>query len=452
MNFEASWVAEVTGGTVGPMAASAASGVVKDSRDATAGSMYVALIGERLDGHAFVADAAAAGAAFHLVSEPVAYPHVLVDDTSVALADLARAHLRRLRADGDITVVGITGSVGKTTTKDLLRFLLEDALIPVGSYNNHIGLPITVLRADADTRYLVLEMGANGRGHIEFLTRIAPPDIAVVLAVGQAHLGEYEGIDDVAAAKAEIVAGAADGATAILNSDDPRVAAMAANAEKVVTFGMGAADVRATDVRTERGCARFDIHTDNDRVSVALNLVGEHHVYNALAAATVARQCGRTLEEIASGLAEARPLSAHRMALSERSDGVRILDDSYNASPESMKAAMRALVDVADGGRSVAVIGEMLEMGAHSIAAHDELGHLAVRLGIDRLTVVGPGAKPAYEAAVREGSWGDEATYVATIEEARAQLDTLLARGDTVLVKASHGSGLWRLADELVGE
>jgi UDP-N-acetylmuramoyl-tripeptide--D-alanyl-D-alanine ligase len=464
----AQWIANAVGGTLVADVTTVVTSVEKDSREVTVGSLYVAFVGERVDGHEYVPRAVANGAVLSLVSQPVDAPHILVDDVTVALGRLARAYLADLRLQGQITVIGITGSNGKTTTKDLLAHVLPDAVAPAGSYNNEIGLPLTVLRADQETRYLVLEMGASGSGHISYLTGIAPLDIAVVLTVGSAHLGQYASIDDVAQAKAEIVDGLVDGGVAVLNADDGRVAAMADRASRVVTFGERDADVTAVGISADRGRARFELAirggTSHDRqpgasdpsspvtrARVTLGLVGEHHVTNALAAAAVASACGLEADAIASSLTGAGPTSAHRMALTDRADGVAVLDDSYNASPESMKAALRGLLAVADGGRTVAVVGEMLEMGPASVQAHLDIGLDVVRLGIDFLLVVGQGARPIYDSAVREGSWGDEAAYVATIDEARVYLSERLHPGDTVLVKASHGSGLWELADDLVG-
>jgi UDP-N-acetylmuramoyl-tripeptide--D-alanyl-D-alanine ligase len=450
----AQWVANAVGGALAADVDAIVTSVVKDSRDVTQGALYVAFVGERVDGHDFVGAAVAAGAALCLVTQPVAAPHLLVDDAEAALGALARAYLALLRTEGEITVVGITGSNGKTTTKDLLAQVLPDAVAPVGSYNNEIGMPITVLAADSATRHLVLEMGASGPGHIAYLTSIAPPDIAVVLMVGTAHAGGYDTPDGIARAKAEIVQGLAPGGVAVLNADDPAVAAMAVHARRVVTFGLGAdATVCARDLTLDHGRASFVPTVSGASGSrVTLTLVGEHHAWNALAAIAVAIECGMDADEAARRVAAAGPVSEHRMAVTERADGVTIIDDSYNASPESMRAAFRALLDVAEGGRTFAVIGEMLEMGDASREAHWDLGHAAVRLGIDYLVVVGEGAKPAFDAAVREGSWGDEAEFVATIDDARSYLAQRLAPGDTVLVKASHGSGLYELADELVGE
>jgi UDP-N-acetylmuramoyl-tripeptide--D-alanyl-D-alanine ligase len=447
-------VANAVGGTLAADVDAVVTSVVKDSRDVAPGSLYVAFVGERVDGHDFTGAALAAGATLCLVSQHVDAPHVLVDDVEAALGALARAYLALLRVEGEITVIGITGSNGKTTTKDILARTLPNAVAPVGSYNNEIGMPVTVLAADSATRFLVLEMGASGPGHIAYLTSIAPPDIAVELIVGTAHSGGYDGPDGIARAKAELVQGLAPGGVAILNADDAAVADMARFAERVVTFGTRSdADVRAADVTLDHGRASFvPVVRGASGERVTLTLVGEHHVTNALAALATAVECGLDPAVAAAKIAAAGPVSEHRMAVVERADGVTVIDDSYNASPESMRAAMRALMDVADGGRTIAVVGEMLEMGEASRDAHWDVGHNAVRLGIDYQLVVGEGAKPAFDAAVREGSWGDEAAFVGSIGEARAYLSQRLTAGDTVLVKGSHGSGLYELADALVRE
>ena len=457
----AQWVVNATGGELAADVETVVTSVHQDSRVVTQGSLYVAFVGERVDGHDFVDKAVAAGATLALVSQPVAAPHILVDDVAVALGRLARAYLALLRTEGEIRVIGITGSNGKTTTKDLLAQILPDAIAPAGSLNNEIGLPLTVLRADSSTRNLVLELGASAPGDIAYLTNIAPLDLAVVLTVGTAHAGGYANPQALADEKASIIDGLVPGGVAILNADDSQVAAMAgrARSRSVRTFGTSlGADVRAVNVRLDGGCARFDATVQAGAAgvggpaseAVTLGIVGEHHVTNALAAVTVALEAGMSLTAAAVGISAARPLSPHRMALTQRDDGVRILDDAYNASPESMRAALRALLAVADGGRTWAVIGEMREMGDASAFAHADVGHDAVRLNISHLVVVGDGARAAFDTAVREGSWGDEAMFVATIDEAHDLLAASLAPGDTVLVKASHGSGLWKLAKLLV--
>ncbi|QJW37025.1 UDP-N-acetylmuramoyl-tripeptide--D-alanyl-D-alanine ligase [Cellulosimicrobium protaetiae] len=445
--------------------------VVVDSRRVAPGSLFVALPGEHVDGHDFAAGAVAAGATLVLAARELDVPCVVVDDVQTALGELARHVLATLRERGDLRVVAVTGSVGKTTTKDLLGQLLRPeglTVVPRGSFNNEIGLPLTVLEADEATRFLVLEMGASGVGHLTYLTRIAPPDVSVVLVVGSAHLGEFGGIEAVARAKAEIVTGLAPGGVAVLNADDLRVAAMADAAPgEVVTFGtIPASDVRAEDLGIDRtGRASFTLRVrpgaagdtepggtpgEETHARVTLGLVGEHHVTNALAAATAALRLGVALPDVAARLSDARALSPHRMQVTERADGVTVIDDSYNANPDSMRAALKALAVMAGRDRrSVAVLGEMLELGEDSRVAHDDIGRLVVRLNVKLLVVVGEGAGGIHDGATQEGSWGDETRFVPDVETASALLRDELREGDVVLVKASNGSGLWRLGDEL---
>ncbi|MBK5247826.1 MAG: UDP-N-acetylmuramoyl-tripeptide--D-alanyl-D-alanine ligase [Actinomycetales bacterium] len=435
-------------------------GVVIDSREAEEGSLFVALPGEHVDGHDYVATAIARGAASALVARPVpgvATPLVQVPDVQRALGDLARHVLSRLRLAADVRVVAITGSVGKTSTKDLLAQLLTPlggVIAPVGSFNNEIGLPLTVLRADRSTRVLVLEMGADAPGNITYLTAIAPPDVAVVLAVGSAHLGRFGSVDAIAAAKAELVQGLRQHGLAVLNADDARVAAMAplAAGERVVTFGKNPdADVRAVGVSTDaEGHASFTLLHSGARADVTLALFGEHHVANALAAVAVAVELGRPLAEVARTLATAAALSAHRMHVVDTPGGVRVIDDAYNANPDSTRAALEALaVMTGRDRRSVAVLGEMLELGEASGTEHDAIGRLVVRLDIARLVVVGAGAYPIHTGARREGAQGEVSTFVETIEDAWELLRTELRPGDVVLVKSSKGAGLARLGDQL---
>lgn len=459
-------VATTTGGRVVGDPGTAVTGpVVTDSRQVAPGALFVALPGERVDGHDFAAGAVRDGAALVLAAREVlaadgtALPAVVVDDVQRALGDLARAVLGRLRRAGELRVVAVTGSVGKTTTKDLLAQVLAadgPTVWPEASFNNEIGLPLTVLRADAGTRYLVLEMGASGVGHLTYLTGIAAPDVAVVLVVGTAHVGEFGGVEAIARAKAEIVTGLVPGGTAVLNADDARVAAMAVAAPgPVVLFGKGdQAQVRAEDVRLDdQGRAGFRLVTAEGEARVQLLLVGEHHVTNALAAASAALAVGAGLGTVADALGRARALSPHRMQVTERPDGVTVIDDSYNANPDSVRAALKALaVRAGRDRRSVAVLGEMLELGEDHTRAHDEIGRLAVRLDVNRLVVVGERARALHMGALQEGSWGEESRLVPDVEAAARWLEDELRPGDVVLVKSSHGAGLWRLADRLVRE
>lgn len=456
-------VAEATGGRLhaGPDVR-VAGPVVVDSRRVEAGSLFVALPGEHVDGHDFAHGAVEAGASLVLAARELdGVPTVVVDDVQAALGDLARDVLSRARAAGGLRVVAVTGSVGKTTTKDLLGQLLgarvpaEQVVVPAGSFNNEVGLPLTVLRVTPDTRYLVLEMGADAPGNIAYLTRIAPPDVGVVLAVGVAHVGKFGSVDAIAATKAEMVAGVVPGGTVVLNADDQRVAAMAplaAEGTRVLTFGtIPAADVRAVDVEVDAtGRAGFGLRAGTDPQRVDLRLVGAHHVSNALAAAAVATALGTPAADVAAVLSRATPQSPHRMAVTERPDGVTVVDDAYNANPDSMRAALRSLAVMAGRTRrSVAVLGEMLELGESARAAHDEIGRLVVRLNVKLLVVVGEGAYHIHEGALQEGSWGEESVFVPDLDAARAVLADELRPGDVVLVKSSLGAGLWRLGDEL---
>ncbi|MEL7976215.1 UDP-N-acetylmuramoyl-tripeptide--D-alanyl-D-alanine ligase [Isoptericola sp. F-RaC21] len=466
-------VAEATGGRLHADAATPVTGpVVVDSRRVEAGGLFVALPGERVDGHDYAHGAVEAGAALVLAARELeGVPTVVVDDVQAALGELARAVLARVRAAGDLRVVAVTGSVGKTTTKDLLGQLLGDLLpdgvlpedglvVPTGSFNNEVGLPLTVLRVTEATRFLVLEMGADGPGNIAYLTRIAPPDVGIVLAVGVAHVGKFGSVEAIARTKAEMVTGVVPGGTVVLNADDQRVAAMAslATPEHTVTrFGtIPSADVRAADVEVDAsGRATFGLVVAGGQpVPVSLRLVGAHHVSNALAAAAavlaLGGATGAAVARVADGLSRATPVSPHRMAVTERPDGVTVIDDAYNANPDSMRAALRALAVMAGRTRrSVAVLGEMLELGDGSRAAHDAIGRLVVRLNVKLLVVVGDGAYHIHEGALQEGSWGEESVFVPDLDAARAVLAEALTPGDVVLVKSSLGSGLWRLGDEL---
>lgn len=427
--------------------------VVVDSRAVEAGALFVALPGERVDGHDFAAEAIRAGAVGVLASRATGVPSVLTPDAVAALGSLARGMLARLP---ELAVIGVTGSSGKTSTKDLLADVLAahgGTVAARGSHNNEIGLPLTVLSATELTRFLVLEMAARGIGHIRYLTEIAPPTIGVVLNVGSAHIGEFGGREGIAMAKGELVEALPATGLAVLNADDPLVRAMAARTSaRVRTFGVtDEADVRALDVRVD-GVARasFTLACAAGSVPVRLGLHGEHHVGNALAAASVALELGMPLPAVADALGDARPRSRWRMEVRERADGVTVVNDAFNANPESMRAALKALVAMTGGGRSWAVLGEMLELGPQSDAAHDEIGRLAVRLNVSRLVVVGAGAARMHAGATLEGSWGRESVFVPDIPAALDLLRAELRAGDVVLVKSSKGAGLSALGEALV--
>lgn len=455
-------------------------GVEFDSRAVGPGGLFVALPGARVDGHDYAAPAVAAGAAGVLAARPVEAPAVLAPrvlpasppggaaaasyvlqadrDGSgaavvTALAALARAVATRLP---ELAVVGITGSSGKTSTKDMVAALLRElgpTVAPPGSFNNEIGHPWTVLRADETTRHLVLELSARGPGHIAELCAIAPPLIGVVLNVGSAHLGEFGSREAVAAAKGELVAALDDSGIAVLNADDPAVAAMASRTRaRVVRFGTAAdADVRAVDLTLEAGRPSFRLVSPAGEVPVTLGVHGAHQVGNALAAATVALELGAAPEQVAGTLGGYRATSRWRMEVTDRADGVTVVNDAYNANPESMRAAMSALVAIAGPDRrSWAVLGPMGELGDAGAAAHEELGALAARAGIDRLVAVGEQAAAVQRGARAQGIPADGVVLVPDADAAVAVLREGLRPGDAVLVKASRAYRLERVAAALL--
>ncbi|MGI9162582.1 MAG: UDP-N-acetylmuramoyl-tripeptide--D-alanyl-D-alanine ligase [Mycobacterium sp.] len=455
-----------------------------DSRAVTPGGLFLALRGARTDGHDFAAAAVGAGAAAVLAARPVGVPAIVVPPVSTsdggpdahagvlehdtdgsgaavlaALAKLAAAVAAELVARG-LTIIGITGSSGKTSTKDLIASVLRplgDVVAPPGSFNNELGHPWTVLRATEATDYLVLEMSARHPGNIAALAAIATPAIATVLNVGTAHLGEFGSREIIAATKGELAEAVPASGVVILNADDPLVAAMAARTSaRVVSVGRSAsAQIRADDITLDNlARARFTLVTAAGRVRVALAVHGEHQVGNALSAAAVALECGATLEQVAAALAAATPASRHRMEVHERADGVTVVNDAYNANPDSMRAGLQALAVMAkpNGRRSWAVLGEMGELGEDSITEHDRIGRLAVRLDISRLVVVGTGRPMSamHQGAVMEGSWGSEAVMVPDADAALELLRAELSPGDVVLVKASNAAGLGALAEALL--
>jgi UDP-N-acetylmuramoyl-tripeptide--D-alanyl-D-alanine ligase len=453
-----------------------------DSRAVTPGGLFLALPGARTDGHDFARGAVAAGAAAVLAARPVGVPAIVVPPAAAtdahagvlehdsdgsgaavlaALATLAAAVAAELVAGG-LRIVGITGSSGKTSTKDLIAAVLRplgEVVAPPGSFNNELGHPWTVLRATRDTDFLVLEMSARHPGNIAALAKIAPPSIAVVLNVGTAHLGEFGSREVIAQTKGELVEALPASGVAILNADDPVVAAMAARTSaRVVTVGQTPnADVRAENVvLDDLARPRFTLCSSAGEADVALAVHGEHQVGNALSAAAVALECGAGIQQVADALAGAAPASRHRMEVRSRADGVTVVNDAYNANPDSVRAGLRALAVMARSGdtkrRSWAVLGEMGELGEDSITEHDRVGRLAVRLDISRLVVVGTGRPMSamHQGAVMEGSWGSESVQVPDADVALELLRAELAPGDVVLVKASNAAGLGALAEALL--
>ncbi|MDQ4489746.1 UDP-N-acetylmuramoyl-tripeptide--D-alanyl-D-alanine ligase [Sinomonas sp. ASV486] len=483
IDFTAAQIAEITGGRLVADPAIVPQNVVTDSREVGPGSLYVAKPGEHADGHAFIGAAFAGGAVLTLCEREVtdddgaAYPCVVVPDAVLAMGALAKAAVDRIRSaraerGEEFTVVGITGSAGKTTTKDLLAGIFRSSsagsasatstVAPQGSYNGEVGVPLTVFRADASTRYLVIEMGATGIGHITYLAEMVKPDIGVVLFVGTAHAGEFGGVENIATAKGELVEALSPAGTAVINLDDPRVRAMEPRTRAKLVFftshpeAAGEASQRGTVVAAHGatvdagGSPVFDLAIGSEPpVHVASRLIGAHHTANLLAAAAAAHAAGIPVPQIAESLSAQGPGSRWRMQRTERPDGVTVINDAYNANPESMRAALQALADLGRGRRTWAVLGAMLELGSESIPAHTAVGTLVVRLNIDRLVVVGREARALYVSAVNEGSWGNETTFVEDADAAYALLESELLPGDLVLVKSSNGVGLGLLGDRI---
>jgi UDP-N-acetylmuramoyl-tripeptide--D-alanyl-D-alanine ligase len=463
-------IAEITGGALTGMAdphAEVRGPVVIDSRAAEPGSLFVALKGRRADGHDFAAQACQAGAVAVLAARPVDAPALIVSDPVAALAALASAVVAELPAT---TVIGVTGSAGKTTTKDLLARLtarIGPTVAPTGSYNNEIGHPLTVLRADAGTRFLVLELSARGEGHIAYLARIAPPRIGVVLNVGTAHLGVFGGKEAIARAKGELVEALGEDGVAVLNADDPFVRRMADRTRaRVLWFGRAAdADIRADDITLdERGRAAFTLRTPSGVAPVRLRLYGGHHVPNALAAAAVAYELGLPVATIAAELSAAEPDSRWRMEVRDRPDGVTVINDAYNANPDSMRAAFQALSVIGRNRRRFAVIAALRELGQDGPRLNEEVGRVAAGTGLELLVVVGENAGPVISGAggIRGGgavvapagagqASAREVMHVPDAESAAREVARRLAPGDVVLVKGPRAAELQRVAEALLG-
>ncbi|MEU0938051.1 UDP-N-acetylmuramoyl-tripeptide--D-alanyl-D-alanine ligase [Embleya sp. NPDC005971] len=438
-------IAAIVGGTVkGDSCVTVTAPAVLDGRQAEPGGLFVAVAGERVDGHDYAAQAGRAGAVAVLGSRPTALPTVVVEDAQAALQALATHVVARLR--DRLTVVGLTGSQGKTGTKDLLAAVLSGAAPTVatfGSLNNELGVPLTMLRADAATRFLVLEMGARHIDDIADLTALAAPDVAVVLNVGQAHLGEFGSRAAIAKAKGELVQGLAAGGTAVLNADDPRVAAMRALTDgPVLTFGRAAhADVRVLDVALDRlGRPSCTLRTADASAPLALPFVGAHQAFNASAAVAAGLALGVPLD-VATAAAASASLSKWRMELRGLACGATLLNDSYNANPESTRAALDALATI-EGGRRIAVLGEMLELGAAGGAEHRAIGEYAASRA-DVVAAVGEAARPIADGA------GERAVALTDNAAAVDWLRGRLAADDVVLVKASRGARLDEVAAAL---
>ncbi|MEA4943011.1 MAG: UDP-N-acetylmuramoyl-tripeptide--D-alanyl-D-alanine ligase [Propionicimonas sp.] len=434
--------------------------VVIDSRAAGPGSIFVALPGEHADGHDYAPAALARGAGAVLVSHQLDLdlPQLVVPDPLAGLTALATGLVARARARG-LRTIALTGSSGKTSTKDLLASVLATVgavVAPVGSFNNEIGVPLTATGVNRTTDYLIAELGARGQGHIRALCAVVPPEIGLVLNVGHAHLGEFGSVAGIAQAKGELVEAVPTGGWAVLNADDPLVLAMAARTSaRIATFSaLGRPEVGELRVWAQDVVAgplqrySFTLHTDAASAPVSLLVTGAHQVANALAAAAVGLVAGMAVGQLAAALGAAAPASKWRMEVHRRPDGALVVNDAYNANPDSMRAALTTLAGMRqDGGRLVAVLGDMLELGPGAAAEHTAVGELAGRLGIDEVIAVG-GFAADLAAGARAAD--TRARVVADREEAGRAAAGLVSAGDVVLVKASRGLALETVAERLV--
>jgi UDP-N-acetylmuramoyl-tripeptide--D-alanyl-D-alanine ligase len=442
--------------------------VVSDSRTVSPGAMFVALRGARADGHEFVMGARASGAVAALVSHPVdAGLSLVVPDPLEGLAGLARDQVDRGQKRG-MRVLAVTGSQGKTSTKDLLAQLLEPqgaTISPLGNLNNELGVPLTVARITPDTRFLIAEMGARGIGHIAHLCRIAPPDVSIVLNVGVAHVGEFGGRAAIAQAKGELVEALGDDGVAVLNADDSLVWAMRSRTKaKVLAVGLGTepawdSAVWASDLVSDAfNRFRFVLNsrmTDQAhcQVEVQLALSGRHQVANSVAAAAAALAVGTPLKAIGAALCDAQPRSRWRMELCTGADGVLVINDTYNANPDSMRAAIDTLAELGrarSGGRTWAVLGDMLELGASADAEHAAVGRHIAERGISVLVTLGEHAVVVAEAAIAAGLDPGRVVVARDKVDAVEQILADLSAADVVLIKASRGLALDTVAEQIL--
>lgn len=433
--------------------------VETDSRLVGVGSLFFAKPGEVTDGHNFVENAKSSGAVGAVVERllpEVDLPQILVPDSVLALGKLAAVVLSQVRAETGLKVIGITGSNGKTSTKNMLRQVLSrhgETIAPQESYNNEVGAPISILKIDESTKYLVAELGAGGVGSIEYLAKMTKPDVGVVLKVGLAHVGEFGGPEVTAQIKSELVRELSADATFIYNFDDGEVSKMTA-LTKADTFSFGTnpdADLYFDNVQLTIGGTSADFHfPSGETLAVSLQILGEHQLMNAAATLAVSSKLGIPIVEAIAALADLPLAERWRMQLFNLPNGVSVINDAYNASPDSMKAALQTLAAIGRGSRrTIAVLGEMAELGSFSREAHDEIGRLVVRYNIDQLVVVGEAAKLIHLGAMQEGSWDGESVFFSAGSEALDYIRGILEPGDIVLVKSSKSANLRFLGDDL---
>jgi UDP-N-acetylmuramoyl-tripeptide--D-alanyl-D-alanine ligase len=438
------------------------SSVETDSRLIKQGSLFVAKPGEETDGHLYISSALAKGAVAAIVEHEISedIPQLVVKDSVIALGLLAKFVIAKVRAQGELKVIGVTGSNGKTTTKNMLREVLStvgETIAPEESYNNEVGAPYSMLRINEQTKFLVVEMGAGGFGSITYLAQLAKPDVAIELKVGLAHAGEFGGIENTELIKAELVREMSPDGLVLLNSDDERVMNMANKTSGIVfTFGLGSdAQYRATEVNVSLAGTSFKFNTpDGNSSPVQLQILGEHHVYNALAALSTGELLGANRSRAIKALEGMKLAEKWRMELNVASSGVTVINDAYNASPDSMRAALQTLAQLGRQSqkKTVVVLGEMAELGEYSAHEHDAIGRLAVRLNLGQVVVVGRGAKLIHMGASQEGSWDGESQYFDEISDALAYLREMLTGDEIVLVKSSKSANLRYLGDDLLKE
>ena len=430
--------------------------VSTDSRELSRGDVFFAKLGEKDDGHRFLADVAREGVALAIVSTPnleIEIDQIVVADTVAALSKLAEHVLNRLRPNG-LKVIGITGSNGKTSTKNMLAAMLQqvgETLSPQGSYNNEVGLPLTVLRLTDTTRFLVLEYGAAGLGSIARLASWTKPDIAVVLKVGMAHAGNFGGVENTAKIKAELLQFNPE--YSVINLDDPVVSTFRAEGSKLIGFGFDAeSDIRLQRAEISLAGTQVKLSISGQELVANLKILGEHHAMNLAAALAVVFALKLDIPQAIAAVEELSFPERWRMQLTKSEGGHWVINDAYNASPESMRAALQTLATIGrQGHRTIAVLGQMAELGEYSTMEHDQVGRLVVRYNIDKLYAVGEGSKLIHMGAMQEGSWDGESEYHETISAGFDAIRGKLAPGDVVLVKASNSTGLRFLGDDLAG-
>lgn len=450
--LQASTIAEIVGGTLHGDDCLVTAAPEISSLKSNPGSIFLAIKGENVDGFDYISDAFARGAVLAITNRPSIERCVVVSDVVRAVSLLAN-QVRKLLPE--LTVIGITGSQGKTTTKELLSYLLSshgETVAPTGNYNNELGVPLTLLRCTESTKFAVIEMGARHMGDIAALCEIAQPNIGVVLRVAAAHLGEFGSLEKIAQTKSEMIEGLKGKGVAVLGSYDSFTPKMREkHAGLVITFGETSENqIRAAEIELREGCAHFDLVTPGGRSSVALRLVGLHQVANALAAAAVAHILGFSTDEIANSLSLADSQAKWRMEIHQLPE-LTIINDAYNASPDSMEAALRTLAYFSQerGGESWAFLGKMAELGESSRQEHEKIGTLASELGIDHLIAI---ASPEFAGAVAREAGGESrmSLHLCADKSEAAKLITHINPGDVVLCKGSRSAGLEEVADEVM--